>query len=386
MTAFFRTLGPESLVYLYALSIPLSISASAVAMMALLLFFLYRYARTRDNGLVPRDFWLFVTLFAWQSVSSMANGLWGQFGRSLWDKTPYFTVGSLKLDRAVLTRVLWVLFWTNLAVIAYGLLQRYAGFPVIYRDMFSADRFRGFASNPLRYCGYLSTVGLMALSAGLFYSRRAYFFFAGISVGVLLTGSRTYLISYLLACCALAFFKSRRTFLRFLTAGAAGGLLVILAYSPLLDRIAGTFAMGHHQLRLHIWSVGLKAYGENPVFGLGPRRLPDYMAPYKASGYTDVASHAHNVYINAAAEEGTVGLLLMLFIFGYFLRKYFLAARAETDPLRLVYAAGLFAALVNLSISGVFESHFYTFITWSLMTFLMGLYEASGRKTAELSP
>ncbi|HNT98821.1 MAG TPA: O-antigen ligase family protein, partial [Elusimicrobiales bacterium] len=173
---------------------------------------------------------------------------------------------------------------------------------------------------------------------------------------------------------------------RFLTAGAAGGLLVILAYSPLLDRIAGTFAMGHHQLRLHIWSVGLKAYGENPVFGLGPRRLPDYMAPYKASGYTDVASHAHNVYINAAAEEGTVGLLLMLFIFGYFLRKYFRAARAETDPLRLVYAAGLFAALVNLSISGVFESHFYTFITWSLMTFLMGLYEASGRKTAELSP
>ncbi len=386
MTLLRSILRPETLVYLYALSIPISISASAVAMMGLLLLFFYRYARSRDNGLVPGDFLFFAALFAWQTLAALANGFWGQFGRSLWDKTPYFTVGSLKLDRAVLTRVLWVLFWTNLAVIAYGLLQRYAGFPVIYRDMFSVDRFRGFASHPLRYCGYLSTVGLMALSAGLFYSRRAYFFFAGISVGVLLTGSRTYLISYLLACGALAFLKSRAAFARLLAAAAAGVVVVMLAYPPLMSRVGGTFAMGHHQLRFHIWSVALKAYGENPVFGLGPRKLPEYMEPYKASGYTDVSSHAHNVYLNAAAEEGTPGLLLILFVFGYFLRKYFLAARDETEPVAKVYAAGLFAALVNLSISGIFESHFYTFITWSLMTFLMGLYEASGRKTAGLRP
>lgn len=387
MTAFFRALGPESLVYLYALSIPLSISASAVAMMALLLFFFYRYARTLDNGLVPRDFWLFVAVFVWQSVSSMANGLWGQFGRNLWDKTPYLTVGSLKLDKRVLVRVLWILLWTNLLVIAYGLLQKYADFPVLYREMFSADgRFRGFSSHPLRFCGYLSTVGILALSAALFYSRKAYLFFAVISSGVLMTGSRTYMISYLLACAALAFLRSRLAFVRFVYSGVIGLTLLMLAYPPIMARTAATFAMGHDVIRYRIWDVAWKAYVENPVFGLGPRQLPGYMAPYAESGYTVISSHAHNIYLNALAEEGPVGLMLLTALLVHFLLKYFRGARAAADPVAKVYAAGLFAATVNLVVSGMFESHFYTFITWSLMTFLMGLYEASGRNKAGVRP
>lgn len=374
-------LRPELFVYLFALAIPFSVSATAVPMMALLLLALWRLILARDWSLVPRGFWLFGALFVWQSISSAANGLWGQFGRSLWDKSPLFAVGAFNIEKAVLERALRILLWATLALIVYGLLQRYADFPVFYREMFTPDgRFRGLSSHPLRFAGFISTVGMMALAAGLFYSRRAYVFFAAASAGVIMTGSRTYMISYLLACALLAFWKSRRAFIRFVCSGAVGLVLLLLVYRPALERVAVTFSAGHDQLRYNIWSVAWRAFTENPVFGLGTRQLPQYMEPYKAAGYTDVASHAHNIYLSALAESGVAGLALLLAVFVYFLRRYLRAAAAAAgDPLMRAWALGLSAALVNLLVAGVFESHFYTFGVWSLMTFLMGLYEGAER-------
>jgi O-antigen ligase len=373
-------LRPELFIYLFALAIPFSVSGAAVPMMALLLLAVYRLAVTRDWRLIPRGFWLFVAMFAWQSAASAANGLWGQFGRNLWDKSPLFTVGGLKIEKAVLERALKLLFWSSLVLILYGLLQRYAGFPVVYREMFTPDgRFRGLSSHPLRFAGFISTVGIMSLAAALFYSRRAYAFFAVISAGMFMTGSRSYMISYTLACALLAFWKSRKAFIRFVYSGAIGFGLLLLAYKPAMERVAGTFAAGHDQIRYNIWSVAWKAFTENPVFGLGVRQLPKYMEPYYASGFTDNASHAHNIYLSALAEEGFIGLVLMLAVFAYFLRRYLKAAAAAADPLTRALAFGLSAALANLLVSGVFEAHFYTFGVWSLMTFLMGLYEGAER-------
>lgn len=380
MNSLLRFLRPETFVYLFALAIPFSVSGAAVPMMALLLFAVYRLAVTRDWGLVPRGFWLFVAMFVWQSVASAANGLWGQFGRNLWDKAPLFSVGSLKLERKVVERALKLLFWATVVLIVYGLLQRYAGFPVVYREMFTPDgRFRGLSSHPLRFAGFISTVGLMSLAAALFYSRWAYAFFAVISAGVIMTGSRSYMISYMLACALLAFWKSRKAFIRFVYSGAAGFILLLLIYKPAMERVAGTFSAGHDQMRYNIWSVAWQAFTENPVFGLGVRQLPKYMEPYKESGYTDVASHAHNIYLSALAEDGFIGLVLMLAVFVYFLRRYFKAATAASDPLARALAFGLSASLANLLVAGVFEAHFYTFGIWSLMTFLMGLYEGAER-------
>ncbi|KAF0126431.1 MAG: hypothetical protein FD189_1581 [Elusimicrobia bacterium] len=380
MTSLSRYIRPETFIYLYALTIPFSVSGAAVAMMALLLFALWRLAVTRDLGLIPRGFWLFVAMFVWQSIASAANGLWGQFGRNLWDKSPLFTVGSLKLERKVVERALKILFWATLVLIVYALLQRYAGFPVFYREMFTPDgRFRGLSSHPLRFAGFISTVGLVSLAAALFYSRRAYVFFAVISAGVIMTGSRSYMISYFLACSLLAFWKSRKAFVRFVFAGLAGLSLVLLLYRPALERVTATFSAGHDQIRYNIWSVAWQAFTENPVFGLGVRQLPKYMEPYKASGFTDNASHAHNIYLSALAEDGFIGLVLMLAVFAYFLRRYFKAAAAAVDPLARAMAFGLSAALANLLVAGVFEAHFYTFGVWSLMTFLMGLYEGAER-------
>ncbi len=377
MSSFVR---PELFVYLFALAVPFSVSGAAVPMMALLLLAVYRLAATRDRELVPRGFWLFVAIFVWQTAASAANGLWGQFGRNLWDKSPLFTVGSLRLEREVVDRALQLLFWASLALIVSGLLQRYADFPVVYREMFTPDgRFRGMSSHPLRFAGFISTVGIMSLAAALFYSRRAYLFFAVISAGVIMTGSRSYMISYALACALLAFLKSRKAFIRFVYSGAIGFGLILSVYAPAMERVAMTFSAGHDQVRYNIWSVAWKAFTENPVFGLGARRLPGYMDPYKASGFTDTASHAHNIYLSALAEEGLIGLALLLAVFVYFLRRYLMAAAAAADPPDRALALGLSAALVNLLVSGVFEAHFYTFGVWSLMTFLMGLYEGAER-------
>ena len=65
--------------------------------------------------------------------------------------------------------------------------------------------------------------------------------------------------------------------------------------------------------RLAHWIAGLHMYFDHPILGVGIGNYPDAYPPYHITKFLDPLGHAHNYYINVAAEMGTIGLIVYLF-------------------------------------------------------------------------
>jgi O-antigen ligase len=65
--------------------------------------------------------------------------------------------------------------------------------------------------------------------------------------------------------------------------------------------------------RLAHWIAGLHMYLDHPILGVGIGNYPDAYPPYHIGMFLDPLGHAHNYYINVAAEMGTIGLIVYLF-------------------------------------------------------------------------
>ncbi len=71
--------------------------------------------------------------------------------------------------------------------------------------------------------------------------------------------------------------------------------------------------------RLAHWLAGLHMFMNHPVLGVGIGNYADAYPQYFITIFTDPLGHAHNYYINIAAETGSIGLIaFMLFLLAVF--------------------------------------------------------------------
>ena len=64
--------------------------------------------------------------------------------------------------------------------------------------------------------------------------------------------------------------------------------------------------------RLAHWIAGLRMFLAHPILGVGIGNYPDAYPQYFITIFTDPLGHAHNYYINIAAETGSIGLVVYL--------------------------------------------------------------------------
>src|SRR5258708_16283734 len=71
--------------------------------------------------------------------------------------------------------------------------------------------------------------------------------------------------------------------------------------------------------RLAHWIAGLHMFLDHPILGVGIGNYPDAYPPYFITIFVDPLVHAHDYYINIAAETGSIGLIVyLLFILATF--------------------------------------------------------------------
>ncbi len=71
--------------------------------------------------------------------------------------------------------------------------------------------------------------------------------------------------------------------------------------------------------RLAHWIAGLHMFMDHPVLGVGIGNYPDAYPKYFITIFTTSLGHAHNYYINIAAETGSIGLIaFLLFLLAVF--------------------------------------------------------------------
>jgi O-antigen ligase len=90
--------------------------------------------------------------------------------------------------------------------------------------------------------------------------------------------------------------------------GAAGGLLLLVAWSWVVPRVASTDNLYSLSTRLDAWAIMRHLIAINPVLGLGPANYYHCTPLFPIRGYA-VHFSSHNNYIDIVAQTGALGLL-----------------------------------------------------------------------------
>jgi hypothetical protein len=104
--------------------------------------------------------------------------------------------------------------------------------------------------------------------------------------------------------------------------------------------------------RSDFWRVAIDAFGEKPVLGEG---AGTYEFAWEQHRSIDIPVHdAHSLYLEAFAELGTIGGLLVLALVGFLLWSGFKAWRTASLPERERYAV-LFAVMVAFAVGAALD-------------------------------
>jgi putative inorganic carbon (HCO3(-)) transporter len=114
--------------------------------------------------------------------------------------------------------------------------------------------------------------------------------------------------------------------------------------------------------RMAHWQVAVEMFLDHPIFGVGPGQYPAHYAEYAIQPYwLDSLGHAHNMYLNVAAELGIVGFATYLvMVGGWLLLIGRTVRRLRRDPSSngeaLAVAVGVGATVISLAVHNVFDN------------------------------
>ena len=369
------------ILYIGAFSSCISIAGINAVIAIFLLIFLYDLYKTKDWKNIDVDFSLFALVYGWKGVTVLINGVYSYIVeiRELWDKLPYILIGRFSISKDVLDKTLHTLFMTNNLLIVWAVLQKYFGFPYIFQKLWVTmfeERLIGYFGHPLHYSGYISIVFLVCVTLSIFYKKEYAYYLPLLLTGLVFSGSRSYFLSVALTVMAISLFKSRKYFFSSLLVIPSLFGLYFIAVSGFRHRMERIFEVDFMS-RMKYWEIAWDTFKDNPFFGVGYNQLTFILKTYSAQGIIHNPSHAHNLYLQELAEGGVIGLLIMIFLIGYFTMKYLKGFKKENEsnPFLGAIYLGLSGCFVNLAIAGIFEYNFGAEVVWAQLTFMMGLAE-----------
>lgn len=173
------------------------------------------------------------------------------------------------------------------------------------------------------------------------------------------------------------------TFTRSAWLGLAASLAVMLAVArprrlPLLalllaavylaappsyrDRLNSAFDPSHptNRERTHMWSAGVRIFGDHPVTGVGLQDLKPIYQRYRDPDAREAAGHLHNTPLQIAVSTGVIGLAAFAWLYGALMWS---AGRGLRAMLRAPGIAagvrlGVLGGLSGFLVAGLFEWNF----------------------------
>ena len=364
-----------------------------------LVFLLYALANGRLLGHTPADFPLYILLLL------IPLNLWATPDLAVTLPRTYALIANLAIFWAIaaqresrwLSFSGWALFAVSLIISGITLLgTNFAGtkIPIIGQTIFSAI--------PQLWQPFWNTVGMNPnLSGGLLallWPPAFIFFIKGpgwklrlaggaitaiLTIMLLLTQSRGALLGILIATIIMTLILNWRFLFLWLLLGAAAvialwQLVPNFATAALLDSSGGgaTTLAG----RLEIWSRAIYMIQDFPFTGVGQGMVEpviDILYPLFLISPDAAFQHAHNIYLQTAAEMGLPALIATL---AFFLLLIFLPLkqlRQHPSALAASLALGLLGAVIVYLVHGLVEVIVYAprgaIIVWGLFGLLVAV-------------
>ncbi len=243
-------------------------------------------------------------------------------------------------------------------------------------------RVYGTFAQPNPFAGFLNFGLLLALALVLFgHEFRERWVAAGASVLLLgaqaLAGSRGALLGLLAALIVIVAVGWRRERLVAIVVAVSIPLIAIGWFANVIpshvqqafldqlrvsDALNGSLTSANFSTveRLAHWIAGLRMFAAHPILGVGAGNYDAAYAGYALPDWPDALGHAHNYYINAAAETGILGFCAFLALTVATLYIGWCAVRipANVRSSLPAIALGLFGALVALAVHNLTDDLF----------------------------
>ncbi|MCL4459349.1 MAG: O-antigen ligase family protein [Chloroflexi bacterium] len=306
----------------------------------------------------------------------------------------YFLLSNTLKDRGQLSRILVVL-------LAAGSLEALVGFYQFFGQVgppsFALGRFMrayGTFAQPNPFAGYLGMIIPIALSLALLSLRRTTAARSWPSplrllswIGLVLLGgavmmslSRGAWLGLAGAVVLMSALASRRTFILLLIALLLLAIVLMLGAfnllpAQLLQRIESiTSSLSIFDARQVLltpqnwavvermahWQAAWEMFQTNPLFGVGVGNYVIVYPHYALPGWADPLGHAHNFYLNMAAEAGLLGLgAYLLFVVSCFWHAWRVLGRyvvSSDYSLERATLLGLLGALAVVSLHNGFDN------------------------------
>jgi len=232
--------------------------------------------------------------------------------------------------------------------------------------------------NPL--AGYLNLSLPIVLGVALFAERRRVRLparLAVLAIGTVMvtTLSRGAWLGFAVALIVMGIFASRRLAVAIWLALLGLAILILGAVFGLIPfgitaRVLEAFGLAGVSLdsvspenfsavqRLAFWYAGLNMFQNNPVLGVGVGNYIEAYPRYAANGWQLVLGHAHDYYLNTAAETGLIGLAAYAGLLFSGFRQ--LALTVRTAPAGVWYGVslGILGAITALSVHNLVDNMF----------------------------
>ena len=298
----------------------------------------------------------------------------------------YLVTATTVRDRRVLAALVGALLLAALAEVGIGLLQTALRIgPPHFLAGGVLMRAHGTFGQPNPYGGYLALILPIALAAALAAPRPrlrlvGWGVSAALALGIALSLSRGAWLGTLAALSMVWLLESQRNRLR-AVALAYGGvtatvIVLVLGVIPeaVMARVTDLFVYGSRIVqelrtgpnpdnwaileRVSQWYAGWRMFAENPILGVGIGNYPKAYETYALPGWPTGVGHAHNYYLNLAAEGGLLTFVAFLLFLALAWRLAARAWRQAPNAWGRTLALGLLGSLAAFSAHSLVDSLF----------------------------
>jgi putative inorganic carbon (HCO3(-)) transporter len=274
----------------------------------------------------------------------------------------------------------------------------------------------GAFRQPNPYAGYLGTIAPLAVSLALWAWRHRRRHGLGLSLalsaaalliclGLLVSWSRGAWLAFAVALAVVVLAHSRRAAPAVLALAVTAGLALSLfgAADLLPASIAGRLSELQEYVglvdvartevtdanfsvieRIAHWQAALAMWADHLWLGVGPGNYAVVYSQYNLPRWYEPLGHAHNIYLNFAAEAGLLGLLAYLWLWLASLGQA-LRGAAANDRLAAAVAAGILGGLAAATVHNFFDNLWVQHIYLTL-ALLLGLLAVMATPTTDLEP
>jgi O-antigen ligase len=251
------------------------------------------------------------------------------------------------------------------------------GFPtadVMYLQEGQGFRPIGSFGDPNTLAVNMAGAGLIAITLLAYRPswRRAWptaLLFAAIVFVILGSASRGGILALVAGCGVFLVFARIRGRFAATTLSLVIGGVVFLGFTENVSKLArarilgevGTESVGY---RVGWLEMALEMAADHPIIGVGPSQFLRYYPKYRVDSVPRESYYPHNTYVQVLAENGLVGLLIFLGLWGYAFSRVITAYRHARTPRDQILATGLGAMLTAFGVFAVTSNTLEIEIYW----------------------